>query len=117
MQIDLLNEMARFTTIHLPIHALCGRKIKKSDWLLWLLSEKEISLAVLRHESTRKKISKRSKAEVSFFNKNRLGEKLSSLNIKDDATLIMPGADKGFWLNNEYHGVIFNFLRVFLLKK
>ena len=29
MQIDLLNEMARFSTIHLPIHAYAAEKLKK----------------------------------------------------------------------------------------
>ena len=73
------------------------------------LSEKEISLAALKHESTRKKILKIPKTEVSFFNKNRLGEKLSSLNIKDDATLIMPGQIKVFGSTMNTIMVIFIF--------
>ena len=67
-------------------------------------------MAVLKHEDTIQEVSKETETEMSFFNKNRLGEKLSSLNIKGDATLIMPGAEKSFWLNNEYHGGNFQFL-------
>lgn len=109
MQIDLLNEIARFSNVYLPIHAYAANKLKKSDWPLWLLQEEEISLALTEKEDLEKIIVKDTQAEISFFNKNRLGERLASLDIDSETTFILPGADKSFWLNNEYEGGNFKF--------
>jgi hypothetical protein len=111
MQIDLLNELSRVTNVVLPIHAYAAPKLKKSDWPSWLMSEKEIDISLSKYrENLESPQGLSMSGNLEFFNKNRLGEKLEELDLPNDSIILLPGAEKSFWLNNEFQTGKLNFI-------
>tara|TARA_B100000925_G_scaffold221073_2_gene169872 strand:+ start:838 stop:3201 length:2364 start_codon:yes stop_codon:yes gene_type:complete len=110
MQIDLIHEIARVSTVHIPFHAYAVKSFKKSDWPLWLVGEDEIGTARDLYFEGNPRGEFNNTVFIDSFNKNRLGEKLNRLDTSTRRTILLPGAEKSFWLTNEFQSGKLNFI-------